>query len=112
MYEKIRKNKQLFRQIEWETPSIEEQIAQRQKVFIFQEHTLKYLSYNTIFPLISNLENHEYFCIIFTNLQSPYFYLTMQLASNIPSIIYTIVCVQNTTENNAAKALRQSPYRQ
>lgn len=74
-------------------------------MLIFQEHTLKYLCHNTIFPLISNREDHEYFCIIFTDPQSPYFYLTMQLASNVPSIIYTVVCIQNTTERNASKAL-------
>lgn len=36
-------------------------------MLIFQEHTLKYLSHNTMFPLISNHEDHEYFCIIFTD---------------------------------------------
>lgn len=29
----------------------------------------------------------------------------MQLASNIPSIVYTVVCIQNTTEMNAVRAL-------
>ena len=67
VYDRIRKNKQLFQQMEWKEPSIEEQIAEQQKVFIFQGHTLKYLSYNAMFSLMNTKEEHEYFCIIFTD---------------------------------------------